>query len=213
MAVDKVLIVMSDDLFDRNGNVTFDVRHGEGILTLRGGQPDEATGCLLPDGAVTDAICLGAHGDEQVWARKIGTNDYLYRRGRLVIEPDAELRFVDDANADVSVGHMIARSSLERDLFVSPQIQHRVTSKLFALLLYLALHGTAWRHDDSGEVWSCSSTGTGEIIDRLRGDAGFAMWYSLSYEQALGYPYLDEDVVGVIAVLGWTPIFDETGAA
>jgi hypothetical protein len=45
---------------------TSEVRHGDGVITPRGGQPDEATGCLLKNGEVTDAICLAVHGGEQV---------------------------------------------------------------------------------------------------------------------------------------------------
>ncbi len=200
---------MSGDLFDRDGNAEYEVRHGEGILTLRGGQPDKATGCLLANGQMTDAICLAADGNEQVWARKIGTENYLYRRGRLIIEPGVALRFVDDANADVSVGHVIARPSLERDLFESRRMELCVSSKVFALLLYLALHKFAWRHDETGEVWSCSWRGAGEITSRLRGDPGFEMWHSLAYEQTLEATHLDEGVVAEIAALGWKPVFDE----
>jgi hypothetical protein len=99
------------------------------------------------------------------------------------------------------------------DLFVSRHMQRSVSSKLFATLLYLALHGVAWRHEDTGEVWSCSWRRAGEIIDRLRDDAGFAMWYLLAYEQTLNSTYFNESVVAEIAALGWTPIFDETAQA
>ncbi len=204
---------MSGDLFDRDGNAKSEVRHGKGVLKLRGGQPDEATSCLLANGQATDAICLAAHGDEQIWARKIGANNHLYRRGRLVIEPGVALRFVDDANADVSVGNMIARPSLERDLFKSRRIELCLSSKVFALLLYLALHRVAWRHEETGEVWSCGWRGAGEIIGRLRDDPGVEMWHSLAYEQTLDSTHLDEAVVAEIAALGWKPIFDETGAS
>lgn len=201
---------MSLALFNRDGSAKSEERHGMGVLTLRGEEPDEATGCLLTNGDVTDAICLAALGNEQVWARKIETNKHLYRRGRLVIEPGVALRFVDEASADVPVDHLIGRPSLEHDLFMSRRIELCVRGKLFALLLYLALDNVVWRHNETGKFWFCSSRRASEIVDRLRGDAGTAIWYSLIYEQTLPSNYLDEGVVAEIAALGWAPILDET---
>jgi hypothetical protein len=200
---------MSDNLFNRYGSDTFEMRHGRGVLKLRGGQPDEAKGCLLPNGEVTDALCLAAHGDEQVWTRKISTTNHLHRRGRLFIEPGVALRFVDESDADVSVGQVIARPSLERDLLGSHRIQICARSKVFALLLYLALQSVDWRHDETDEVWSCSWGQSGDIVDRLHDDSGVAMWHQLVYEQALPFTHLDEAVVAEIAALGWTPILDK----
>jgi hypothetical protein len=46
---------MDDDLFVRDGSAESEVRHGESVLKLRSCVPDEALGCLLANGDVTDA--------------------------------------------------------------------------------------------------------------------------------------------------------------
>jgi hypothetical protein len=95
---------MNDDFFDRDGSAKSEVRHGAGVLRLLGGAPDEAVGCLLSNGEMTNAICLAARAGEQVWAWKIGPENKVHRRGRLIIEPGVAVRFIDDAIGDVSAG-------------------------------------------------------------------------------------------------------------
>ena len=51
-------------------------RHGQGELTLLDGMPMSATGCVLPDGTLTDAECLLPYvsvPDEthRVWTRRL----------------------------------------------------------------------------------------------------------------------------------------------
>lgn len=204
---------MSDTFFERSfldpEARTVEERHGQGILTLFGGEPYRATGCLLPDSEVTNAICLAAPGGDQVWARPVGPDKRLWRRGRLIVEPGVALRFVDEPSADVSAGFVIAKPSLERDLAASRHIQLCVRSKLFALLLYVALYGIEWRHIESSETWSCSWRYAEGIISSLRGEPGFGMWYLLEYEQTLEEGTIDEVVLAEIAALGWTPVTND----
>lgn len=108
------------------------------------GQPFRARGCLLPDDEVTVAICLAARGDVQVWTRTVDPSKHSCRRGRLVIDPGIALCFLDEPAADISVGFMIPKPSLERDLVMSPRIQVSIRSKLFTLLLYVALWSVTW---------------------------------------------------------------------
>ena len=75
---------MSDHLFEspRGGQELgmSEERHGRGILTLIDGQPYRAKGCLLPDDEATDAICLAARGDMQVWSRPVDPGKHLCRK-------------------------------------------------------------------------------------------------------------------------------------
>jgi hypothetical protein len=155
---------------------------------------------------VTDAFCLAAPGDEQVWARPVDQNKRSRRRGRLVVEFGIAPRFVDEPAADVSVGFIIARPSLEQDLVMSARIQTYVRSKLFALLLYVALWGFEWRHRESGETWSSGMRSAEDIIYLLRGEAGFYSWYLFEYERTLDSKFIDEVVLAEIEALGWAPV-------
>jgi hypothetical protein len=208
-AKSTLLAAMSDNLFqshsDSQETGISEQRHGQSVLTLVDGQPYSATGCLLFDDQVTDALCLAALGDEQVWARPFGQDKRLRRRGRVLVEPGIALRFVDEPTADVSTGLMIARPSLERDLVMSAHIRTCVQSKLFALLLYIALCGIEWWHRESGETWSSSMRGAEEVIRLLRGEAGFYSWYLFEYGRTLDSEFVDEVVLAEIEALGWAP--------
>ena len=51
-------------------------QHGQGELTLMDGVPLHATGCVLPDGTLTDADCLLPHvavpaEQHRVWTRRL----------------------------------------------------------------------------------------------------------------------------------------------
>lgn len=201
---------MSDDLFEspREGQESgiSEERHGRGILTLIDGQPYRATGCLLPNNEVTDAICLAARGEVQVWTRRVHPSKHSCRRGRLIVDPGIALRFVDEPSADVPMGYMIAKPSLERDLIISPRIQVCIRSKLFALLLYVALWSVEWRHQESGELWSISARGAEYLFYLLRGEAGFYSWYLFQYERTFDAKVLDEIVLAEIEALGWIPV-------
>ena len=124
------------------------VRHGQGVLTLLDGVPASANGCLLPDGTATDAECLLPHiaVDEarRVWSRRLpGT--IVRRRGRLVVEPNVALRFVDERDADLYDVDRQVRTltpSLEHDLGLSQRIRELARSDMFATLLYGALCNT-----------------------------------------------------------------------
>ena len=187
------------------------MRHGEGVLILLDGVPVRASGCLLPDGAVTDAECLLPHipADEarRVWSRRL-PDAIVRRRGRLVVEPDVALRFVDERDADLHDVDWQARTltpSLERDLGLSQRIRDLVRSNIFATLLYGALCNTAWRHVATGTVWHCSWRHAGSIVAMLRCEGDYMDWYC-----SMGEGFVDEQVLAELNALGWE--FAETHA-
>jgi hypothetical protein len=175
--------------------------HGVGELTLLDGIPIRATGCLLPDGSLTDAERLLSHVEvddaQQVWTRRLpGTA--IRRRGRLIIEPGIALHFKDDRDADFGItSGQVTPPSLERDLGLSPRIRELVRSDVFATLLYAAMCNTVWRHVATGTLWSCSWRQAGSIVARLRGE-GDMDWYC-SMSEGL----VDEQVMAELAALGW----------
>ena len=146
-------------------------RHGAGELTLWDDLPLSAKGCLLPDGTMTDADCLVpgtaiSSDAARVWTRRLpGTA--LRRRGRVAVETETALRFVDEPAADAPAcsGRLEPKPpTLERDLGASARIRTLVRSDLFAALLYGALCNTQWKHTASGAEWSAV------------GDALAALW-------------------------------------
>ena len=111
-------------------------RHGSGEITFLDEVPTHATGCRLPDGSVTDAVCLtqqAAMSDEvpRVWTRCLpGTS--LRRRGRLTLQSGAEPLFVDevDADLDAPVTAVADLADLERDLLRSDRVRGLVRSEI-----------------------------------------------------------------------------------
>src|SRR5487761_976671 len=125
-------------------------RHGRGELTLRDEIPVSATGCILPDGTLTDAECLlpgmaAPNESHRVWTRRLA-GTALRRRGRLKVDCGKALLFIDEPDADLvpaSAESAAARPDLERDLGLSPRIRGLARSEVFAMLLYDALCNTA----------------------------------------------------------------------
>ncbi len=187
------------------------LRHGAGVLTLLDGVPVSASGCLLPDGTFTDADCLlpDAQVDEahRVWVRRLpGT--VFRRRGRLLVEPNVALRFVDERDAnleDLSGQGRSLTPSLERDLGLSQRIRQLVLSDVFATLLYGALCNTVWRHVMTGTLWQCSWRHAGAIVAMLRGEGDYMDWYC-----SMGEGLVDEQVLAELSLLGWD--LAETGS-
>ena len=178
-------------------------RHGAGELTLLDGIPIRATGCLLPDGSLTDAerLLSNVEVDDalQVWTRRLpGTA--IRRRGRLIIEPSIALRFRDERDADISdtSGRATPTPSLERDLGLSPRIREFVRSDVFASLLYAAMCNTVWRHGATGALWSCSWRHAGSIVAMLRGEGDYIDWHC-----SMGEGLVDEQVMAELTALGW----------
>jgi hypothetical protein len=179
-------------------------RHGLGVLTLLDGVPVSATGCLLPDGTVTDAECLLPHIEvdeaRRVRVRRLpGT--VIRRRGRLVVEPDVALRFVDERDADLADVGDRARTlppNVERDLELSPRIRDLVRGDMFATLLYNALCNTVWRHVATGTLWHCSWRHAANVVAMLRCEGDYMDWYC-----SMGEGLVDEQVLAELTALGW----------
>lgn len=180
-------------------------RHGQGELTLLGGIPICATGCVLPDGSLTDAECLLARAaipDEtcRVWTRRLPAS-VLRRRGRLIVDSGAALFFVDEPDADLVsdlAEPTAVQASLERDLGLSARLRSLVRSELFATLLYGALCNTVWRHKATGILWSCSWRYAGGVVANLRCQGDYMDWYCSD-----GEGLVDEQVLVEIETLGW----------
>jgi hypothetical protein len=154
----------------------------------------------LPDGALVDAVCLARSAGAQVWSRPIdGTR--RRRRGRLIIEPGAALRFVDEPQADVPQETYAPGTDLARDLALSARIRSCVQNDLFAGLLYAALCATEWRHRDAKATWSCSWRAAGSVVAGLRGDGDYLNWYCWGHEETF-----DEAVLAELDALGWGPV-------
>ncbi len=179
-------------------------RHGNGELVRLDGIQYEASGCLLPDGTVTSAQCLTrrAHlaDDDWVWSRPVTPGKALRRRGRLRIEPEA-LRFVDEIGADaprLAAGE-VPLADLERDLAMSARMRGLVgDSDLFAQLLYAALCGTVWRHEDTGRHRRVGWRSAGAVVAGLRGGGDYMDWYCSGNEVTV-----DEQVLAEVRRLGW----------
>lgn len=180
-------------------------RHGQGELTLWDDVPTRATGCLLPDGSLTDAECLMSHvpvpaEKDRVWTRRL-PHSPLRRRGHLVVDRGKALLFIDAPDADVgpaSTEPVAAQPSLERDLGRSTRIHDLVDSDLFATLLYGALCNTVWRYKATGTPWHCSWRHAGGVVAGLRGEGDYMDWYCSS-----GEGLVDERVLAEIGALGW----------
>lgn len=180
-------------------------RQGQSELTFFDDAPIRASGCMLPDGTLTDAECLLPHApapDEasRVWTRRLpGTA--LRRRGRLKVDPGKALLFIDEPNADLVAGSAereADRPDLERDLGLSLGIRGLVQSELFATLLYGALCNTTWRHKATGTVWHCSWRSSGAIVAELRCEGDYLDWYCSG-----GEGLVDDQVLAEIEALGW----------
>ncbi len=176
-------------------------QHGQGVLILRDGEPIKAFGCLLSDGILTDADCLLRKRGDQVWARLLGSDPRIRRRGRLIVDPGVALHFIDESSADIPPATCDLRASLERDLARSHRIRFCVQSELFAGLLYAALCSVFWRHKTSGEIWSSSMRSAGGIVAGLRGEGDYLFWYCWGHEGTI-----DEVVLTELAELGWEPV-------
>jgi hypothetical protein len=180
------------------------VRHGEGVLTLLDGIPVSVSGCLLPDGTITDAECLLSHVEvdeaHRVWTRCL-PGSTVRRRGRLIVEPGVALRFIDERDADhrdEECQVKVATPSLERDLGLSQRIRELVRSDVFATLLYGALCNTVWRHVATGTIWHCSWRHAGSIVAMLRCEGDYTDWYC-----SMGEGLVDEQVMAELNALGW----------
>jgi len=179
-------------------------RYGSGGTMFLDEVPTYATGCRLPDGSVTDAVCLtqqSAMPDEaqRVWTRRLpGTA--LRRRGRLTLHPGIEPLFVDEVDADLDTPLTAAAdvSDLERDLLRSDRMRSLVRSELFATLLYSALCNTLWRYQRASTEWRCSWRHAGSIVADLRGEGCYLDWYC-----SMGEGLVDEQVLAEIRELGW----------
>ena len=180
-------------------------RHGQGELTLMDGVPLHVTGCVLPDGMLTDAESLLPHiavpsEKDRVWTRRL-PQSALRRRGRLVVDDGKALFFVDEPTADhglASIESAAIQPSLERDLGLSTRIRGLVCRELFATLLYSALCNTAWRHKATGIPWSCSWRHAGAVVANLRCQGDYMDWYC-----SMGEGLVDEQVLTEIEALGW----------
>jgi hypothetical protein len=178
--------------------------HGLGEITLLDNIPTQATGCCLPDGSLTDAECLTRREDidaaSHVWIRRLAGST-IRRRGRLKVDPNAALLFVDEPDADfdaLSPKPVSDAPNLERDFAISDRIRGLIRSDVFAVLLYGALCNTTWRHKATGATWHCSWRGAGGIVAELRGEGCYMDWYCSS-----GEGLVDEQVLAEIDTLGW----------
>jgi hypothetical protein len=125
----------------------------------------------------------------------------MRRRGRLKVDPDVALLFVDepDANVDLPSRPTVSNApNLERDFAMSDRVRGLIRSDVFAVLLYGALCNTLWRHKATGATWSCSWRGAGGIVAELRGEGCYKDWYC-----STGEGLVDEQVLEEISVLGW----------
>jgi len=180
-------------------------RHGQGELTLLDGVPQRATGCLLPDGSKTDARCLLPYvsvptEQHRVWTRRL-PGSTLCRRGRLIVDSDKALFFIDEPAADLAAAQLPQEAMqlcLERDLGMSVRIRALVGGDLFATLLYGALCNTVWRHKATGAAWHCCWRGAGGAVAHLRGQGDYLDWYCSGGEGSV-----DEQVLAEINALGW----------
>ena len=160
-----------------------------------------------PDGRSGDADASDAvqriDPEACIWRRPLAPNGAVARRGRLVVEPGVALRFVDapeageEQNEDTE-GRAVLPPSLERDLAAAPGVALRLSSDLFAQLLYAALCNTEWRHRPAGTLWSCSWRSAGGVVAHLRGKGDYMDWYCLGGEELV-----DEGVLVEIERLGW----------
>jgi hypothetical protein len=189
---------------DREGRTRRE-RHGLGEITFFDGMPTKATGCILPDGSLTDAECLTPHAgvteDAQlVWTRRLpGTP--LRRRGRLKVDSGRALLYTDEPAADLPPANAAIKAvqpDLERDLGLSPHISCLIRSDLFAVLLYGALCNTTWRHGVTGTLWHCSWRHAGGMVAGLRCEGNYLDWYCSG-----GEGLVDDQVLAEIEALGW----------
>jgi hypothetical protein len=180
-------------------------RHGQGELTLLNGMPMSATGCVLPDGTLTDAECLLPYvsvPDEthRVWTRRL-PGLAVRRRGRVKINRGKMLLFIDEPAAELVIASaepVAVQPDLEQDLGFSPRIHGLVRSELFATLLYGALCNVVWRHKATGIPWHCSWRHAGGIVANLRCQGDYLDWYC-----SMGEGLIDEQVLAEIGTLGW----------
>ena len=203
-------------------------RHGDGTLTLVDRMPQDATGYLLaheeqagpvaaparrlaplpirmflsvePDPFDPDTLGLSA-----VWARPLPVvNDITaWRRGRLLIQPDA-LLFVDEPAAEIlkpRPSRDEAEISIERALWGSDRARTAAAaSELWCSLLYATLNATSWYHPTSGTVNKIGGRSLGEFIANLRGSGGYLDWYcGPNFGQ-------DELILTLMRELGWAPV-------
>jgi hypothetical protein len=174
--------------------------HGSGVLTLFDGRPVRASGCLMDDGALVEARCIAWGGEDHVWARSLG-DTRLRRRGRLIVEAGAALRFIDEPAVDLLQQRPARARDLAADLAMSPRLRAGVQSNLFAGLLYAALCQTEWRHKDATPAaWRCSWREAGAIVAGLRGEGDYSSWYCWGCEGTI-----DEAVLLELEALGWSP--------
>lgn len=201
MSLKELLVRLDEDRETR----TRRERHGQGELTLLNGMPMSATGCVLPDGTLTDAECLLPYvsvPDEthRVWTRCL-PGLALRRRGRVTINRGKMLLFIDEPAAELviaSAGPVAVQPDLENDLGISPRIRGLVRSELFATLLYGALCNTVWRHKATGIPWHCSWRHAGGVVANLRCQGDYLDWYC-----SMGEGLIDEQVLAEIGTLGW----------
>ena len=175
-------------------------RHSEAVLRLRYGKVFAADGVLLPNGQRGKPTCI-TQGcvpfERSVWLRRLGDGP-LGRRGRLVVDDGKDVRFVDEPDADLSVSDRSPVPDLQHDLAASDEVRRFARSEVGAALIYGALANARWRHEASGEVWSCTSRTAGGIAAALHDGGDYLDWAWHPTGELI-----DERVVLMIADLGW----------
>ncbi|MGI9450203.1 MAG: hypothetical protein ACR2QH_06155 [Geminicoccaceae bacterium] len=189
-----------DELDAKRTAMTREERHGASVLILFNEKPTKALGCRLPDGTVTDAVCLTTPSDPSgvVWTRPVASGSPFHRLGRIEVEPGVVVRFIDDSTADIASEAKETAPDLGRDMTGSERLRELARSELFAGLLYAALCNTTWRHVASDQVWHCSWRYAGKLVAGLRGEGSYLDWYCWGHEGEL-----DEQVLLELEALGW----------
>lgn len=193
-----------DELDARRAAMTREERHGSSVLILFNEKPTKALGCRLPDGAVTDAVCLTAElrtasdPSSGVWTRVVAPGSPYHCRGWIEVEPGVVVRFIDDPTADIASEAKETSPDLGRDMAGSERLRELARSELFAGLLYAALCNTTWRRVGSDQVWHCSWRYAGKLVAGLRGEGSYLDWYCWGHEAEV-----DEQVLLEIEALGW----------
>ena len=192
------------ELDAKRAAMTREERHGPSVLVLFDDKPTKALGCRLPDGMVTDAVCLTpdlrtpSDLSGGVWTRLIVAGSPFHRRGRIEIEPGVAVRFIDEPMADITPESKETTSDLGRDMARSDRLHELVGSEVFAGLLYAALCNTTWRHVASDQIWHCSWRSAGALVAGLRGEGCYLDWYCWGHEGEV-----DEQVLLELEALGW----------
>lgn len=182
-----------------------EVRHGEATLSVRDGHVFVADGVLLPNGTRGKPTCITLPNipfERSVWLRPLA-DDRVGRRGRLAVDEGRDVRFVDEPDADLPVPEWTAVPDLQHDLAASDEIRDFARSEVGAALFYGALENARWRHEATGEVWSCTSRTAGGIAAALHDGGDYLDW---AWHPTGGL--IDEHVLRMIEGLGWRMVAD-----